>query len=73
MTSMTILLTSIGIECAAHCLARVRLAYYASPISYAAQIDFEANLRSLEGLRALPYWQVHLALECRIRATGCPA
>ena len=73
MTSMPLLITSVGIECAAQSLARVRPAYYASPKSYAAQLDFKADLQFLEELRPLLYWQVHLALKCRIRATGCLA
>ena len=70
---MPIPFPSVGIECAAHSLARVRPAYYASSKSYVAQLDFKADLQFLEELRRLPYWQVYLALKCRVRATGCQA
>ena len=73
MTSMPILLTSVGIECAAHSLARVRLAYYASPKSCAAQLEFGANVRIIEELRALPCLRVHLTVKCCHRADGSPA
>lgn len=70
MTYIPTLATSAGTQRAAHPPTRLRPGHHAAPLTYAAQLDQEADLALAQGLGVLADRLAHLALEHRTRAVG---
>lgn len=70
MTYMPTLATSFGYQHASPPAPRTPPGRHLEPLSYAAQLDREADLHLSEGRGALADRLAHLALEHRCRVTG---
>lgn len=73
MTYIPTLATIGGIQHAAHPPRLVRPGQHAVPLSYAAQLDHEADDALAHGQGDVADRSAHLTLEHRARANGSPA